>query len=292
VESGHFDRVTVLEIIKRSTEYLIRQSVESPRLQSELLLAHVLGIPRLRLYLDFEQAVSPAQIDKARELVKRRGIGEPLQHILGTACFCGYDLKVNRHVLVPRPETEILAEKAWDFLKTRTASSHVLDYGTGSGCLAIAIAARFPSAMVTALDISPEALQVAMENAMTHHVNERLQLLEGSDFYSLAGRTFDLIVSNPPYIPRAEIETLDREVRDFDPRLALDGGEDGLDFYRMIAQAATDHLEKSGRLMVEFGDGQSVALSEIFTSANWFVLEIIHDYSGRPRILVAARQKP
>ena len=193
--------MTVLEVIQRSTEFLAKRDVESPRLQAELLLAHVLALPRMKLYLNFERALSPAETDSMRDLVKRRGTREPLQHILGSVSFCGLEMAVNRSVLIPRPETELLAEAGWEFLAGAGEAASALDLGTGSGCLAIALAVKCPAARVVATDISPEALAVARANAVRHSVAERIDFREGDGFAAVpAGARFDLIVSNPPYI--------------------------------------------------------------------------------------------
>jgi release factor glutamine methyltransferase len=283
--------------------------VDSSRLQAELLLAHVLKLPRMKLYLNFERTLVPAEADSLRELVKRRGQREPLQHIVGSTSFCGFEITVNRHVLVPRPETEMLAELGWEFLLERgrvgcpqpakngtrrgtdTAPYQpgVLDFGTGSGCLAIAIGAKCPQARVTALDVSAEALAVARLNLARHGLAERVQLIEGDGFAALTDARFDLIVSNPPYIPTAEIESLQPEVRDFDPRTALDGGADGLDFIRRLAIEAGALLAPLGKLMFEFGDAQADAAREIFSGQNWIVEALRDDYSQRPRFLIARR---
>ena len=287
-------RVTVLEVIQRSAEFLAKKGVDSPRLQAELLLAHLLKLPRMRLYLSFERALTPTEVDAFRELVKRRGQREPLQHIVGSTSFCGLEIGVNRHVLIPRPETELLAERGWTFLNqlstTNPQPSTVLDFGTGSGCLAIALASKCPTAGVCAVDISAEALELARENAARLGVAERIRFLAGDGFAALpAGACFDLIISNPPYVPTDEIATLQPEVRDYDPRGALDGGADGLDFLRRLAAEAGPFLKPGGRLMLEFGDGQAEALQAIFREEKWVVEAIVEDYTRRPRFLVAAR---
>lgn len=283
--------MTVLEIIQRSAEFLAKKGVDTPRLQAELLLAHVLKLPRMKLYLNFERALASAEVDALRELVKRRGQREPLQHIVGSTSFCGFDIAVNRHVLVPRPETEMLAELGWRFLATLSFQpATCLDFGTGSGCLAIALAVKCPAARIAALDVSPEALTVARQNLVRHGLEHCVQLVQGDGFAALpAGARFDLIVSNPPYILTAEIATLQPEVRDFDPRAALDGGVDGLDFIRRLAVEAGAFLAAGGRLMLEFGDGQSGAACEIFATQNWIVETVRGDYSQRPRFLIARR---
>ena len=300
--------MTVLEVIQKSAEFLTKRGVDSPRLQAELLLAHVLKLPRMKLYLNFERRLTEAEADAMRELVKRRGAREPLQHIVGTTSFCGFEIAVNRHVLIPRPETELLAELGWKHLNAIVAQGRAgsplpaggahgvtrptaLDFGTGSGCLAIALAAKCPAAQVTGLEISPEALAVARQNAERNGVAARVEFVAGDGFATLAhpAGKFDLIVSNPPYIPSAEIETLQPEVRDFDPRGALDGGADGLDFYRRLAQEAGALLKPGGKIMLEFGDGQAEDIKKIFAAQNWIVEAVHADYSQRQRILIARR---
>lgn len=281
--------MTVLEAIQRSTEFLVKKGVETPRLQVELLLAHVLKLARMKLYLNFERQLTSEEADILRQFVIRRGNREPLQHITGSTSFCGYEIMVNRDVLVPRPETELLAERAWTFLSSPTVSApSALDLCTGSGCLAVALAAHCPNATIVATDLSRAALTCAKENAAKNNVDNRIEFLEGDAFAPLRqGIVFDLIVSNPPYIPTGEIETLDPEVRDFDPRLALDGGADGLVLYHRIAREAKPFLKPGGRLMLEFGDGQAPALREIFSGQNWIVEMVERDYSQRDRILIA-----
>lgn len=283
--------MTVLEGIQKSAEFLAGKGVESPRLNAELLLAHILRLPRMKLYLNFERPLTPAEVDQLRAAVRRRGQREPLQHITGTTFFCGLEMETNRNALVPRPETELLAEAAWSFLATlNTSPSAALDFGTGSGCIAIALAHKTPGVRVVALDISKDALELAAHNAARHQVADRMEFICGAGLAALPSqRRFNLIVSNPPYIPSGEIPSLEPEVRDYDPRLALDGGGDGLDFYRDLAARGQDFLEPNGKIMLEFGDGQAEALRGIFESQNWVVEAIQADYSQRLRILVARR---
>jgi release factor glutamine methyltransferase len=283
--------VTVLEVIQKSAEFLAKREVESARLQAESLLAHVLKLPRMKLYLNFERVLTAPELDAARELVKRRSQREPLQHITGSTSFCGLEIAVNRNVLVPRPETELLAELGWQFLSTiNHPPATALDFGTGSGCIAIALAVKCPAARVTAVDVSAEAIVLAKENAERNGVAERIQFAHGDGFAAVStGQRFDLIISNPPYIATSEIETLQPEVRDFDPHAALDGGADGLDFYRMLAARAGEFLQPDGKMMVEFGDGQADALKKILESQMWIVEGVREDYSQRQRILIARR---
>jgi len=281
--------VTILEVIQRTAGFLAKRGVDSPRLQVELLLAHVLRLPRMQLYLNFERNLTEAEAGRLRPLVKRRAEREPLQHIIGSTSFCGLEITVNRHVLVPRPETELLAELAAKFLSTVSRQpSTVLDFGTGSGCLAVTLAQKFPGAEVHGLDISPEALAVAQANAAQHQTPVRFHL--GDGFAALPAKmNFDLILSNPPYIAAAEIETLEPEVRDFDPRLALDGGLDGLSFYRRLAAEAGAWLKPAGKLMTEFGDDQAGRVQSIFGQCSWKIEAVEKDLSGRERVLVARR---
>jgi release factor glutamine methyltransferase len=276
--------MTVLEVIQRSADFLAKKGVDSPRLQAELLLAHILEVPRLKLYLEFERALSDEQLDRMRALVKRRGEREPLQHIVGSTSFCGIEIAVTPAVLIPRPETEILAETAWEYLNKRGGEPVVLDYGAGSGCIAIALAEHCPSAKIHAVDISEEALAIARANAAKYPITFHL----GSGIPELP--PLDLLVGNPPYIPSTEIATLQPEVSRFDPRQALDGGPDGLNFYRRLAVEALPRMAPDGRIMLEFGDGQESALQQIFQTA-WQIEQIKPDFSGKPRILVARRAK-
>ncbi|MFN7139219.1 MAG: peptide chain release factor N(5)-glutamine methyltransferase, partial [Limisphaerales bacterium] len=220
----------------------------------------------------------------------RRGEREPLQHIIGSTSFCGLEITVNRNVLIPRPETEILAELGWTFLRElNSPTPTAVDFATGSGCIAIAMAHHCPAAQIYALDISPAALETAGENARKQNVADRINFLQSNGLEALsANERFNLIISNPPYIPHSEIATLDPEVRIFDPVLALDGGEDGLNFYRTLAQQAGQFLLPKGKIMLEFGDGQAKDLESIFEREGWLVEKIQKDYTQRDRFLVAS----
>ena len=268
--------------------------VESPRLQTELLLAHVLRLQRLQLYLNFERVLNQEELKQLRELVRRRGQRQPLQHLVGSTSFCGLEIAVSPKVLIPRPETELLAERVWKSLSQPDAPTPqvVLDFGTGSGCLAIALAVKCPAIEVHALDISTDAINIANRNAQRHIVSDRIEFHTGDGFAALpGGLRFDLIVSNPPYIPSAAIDQLEPEVRAHDPRLALDGGADGLHFYRRLADEAPPFLKPACRIMLELGDQQAEAVREIFTRLNWMIEAVEADYTGRPRILVARLPK-
>ena len=280
--------LSILEVIQRSADFLAKKGVPSPRLQVELLLAHALSMPRMKLYLNFERPLSVAELDAVRSLVQRRGQREPLQYIVGSTSFCGLEMALNTQVLIPRPETELLAERAWKFLQGCPAPAFSLDLGTGSGCLAIALASHVPAAEIHAADVSREALEVAQRNARTHALSERIRWHQG-DFLAAvpAGMQFDLIVSNPPYIPTARIATLEPEVREHEPRGALDGGTDGLDFYRRLAAQGRSFLRPGGRVMVELDDDGAEATRAIFLREHWTIEAVEKDHNQTPRILVA-----
>jgi release factor glutamine methyltransferase len=277
--------------MRQGAAFLSRHGVESPRLQVELFMARALRLPRLQLSLHFERVLVETESDAFQAMVRRRARREPLQHILGTVSFCGLELEVGPGALIPRPETEILAEKAWTHLRALPISANrpsVLDFGTGTGCLAIAIAVNAPAIDMHALDLSTDALGMARRNALRHLTEDRIRFHLGDGFPALPlDLRFDLIVSNPPYIPSGEIEGLEPEVRDHDPRLALDGGPDGLDFYRRLAVEAPRWLKPDGHLLLEFGDGQAPVLKTWFDTRPWRLREIIDDYSRRPRHLHA-----
>ena len=278
--------MTVLEAIKKGAEFLENKGIESPRLQSELLLAHVLNLPRLRLYLQFERPLKNEESDPFRDLLVKRGGHVPLQHLTGSTSFCGFHIEVSAAVLIPRPETEMLAEQGWTFLNSLGRDTTFLDIGTGSGCIPIAIVANAKNAKGIAVDISEDALAISRANAEKNKSQERIEFRQ-SDLCANVSGEFDLIVSNPPYIASAEIETLQPEVRDHDPRLALDGGADGLDFYRKLARESSTHLKPGGRLMLEFGDNQGESLKQIFTERGWKISAVLRDLSQRERVLIA-----
>ena len=274
----------ILELIQRTTEYFQRQGVESARLTIELMVAHVLRRKRLELYLDFEREIAEPTLGTLREMVKRRAAGEPLQYVLGVANFCGLDFAVDKRVLVPRPETELLVDYV---VKNGAAAKTIADIGAGSGAIAVSLAKKLPSARVLAVDVSAEALEVARANAATH--NAQVEFFHGNLLAPLPdGVQFDWIVSNPPYIPSGEIAGLTREIRDHEPRAALDGGADGLDIIRRIAAEAKARLASGGRVAVELGAGQGTAAERIFLDNGYRVEKMITDWQGHARVLVAA----
>ena len=242
----------VLKILNWTKGYLAEKGVENPRLEAEWLLCEALSLDRVGLYLNFDKPLSDSELAAFRGMVLRRGKREPLQYILGSQEFMGLEFQVSPAVLIPRHDTEVLVTEA---VKRGAAARSILDIGTGSGCVAIALAKALPEAEVCSVDISGEALAVARGNAERN--GAAVELVQGSLLEPFTGRRFDMIVSNPPYIPAAELATLQQEVRGFEPLNALDGGGDGLDFYRRITAGATGHLNEGGWLLFEVGAGQA-----------------------------------
>ena len=277
---------TTLKVLGWTRDFLAARGVENARLEAEWMLCAVTGMDRVGLYVNFEKPLSDQELTAYRAMVARRGKREPLQHILGTQEFCGLEFEVTPDVLIPRHDTETLVNEA---LSRQPAARQVLDIGTGSGCIAISLACHLPGASVTATDISPAALEVARGNARRH--NADVEFLAGSLFQPVVGRRFDLIVSNPPYIPSADIEGLEPEVRDHDPRTALDGGGDGLDIYRSLIPAATEHLNPGGWLLVEVGIGQAQAVAQLFRLADGYEEPVVVMDSGGIERVVGARRK-
>ena len=280
--------MNVRQAILKQTDILKAVGVESPRLDCELLLEHVLAKPRIEFYMEPELILSEIEARRFAGFVARRAKRVPLQHLVGTVSFCGLEIHVNRHVLIPRPETEQLAEVAVRVL-VGVKRPRVLDFGTGSGCLAIAIAVGNKEARIDALDVSVKALEVAEANARRHRVASRISFLLGDGKKALPGHVrYQIIVANPPYIPTAEIDHLQPEVCDHDPRLALDGGSDGLEFYRILADRSRCRLKPSGQLLMETGADQAEDVRKLLTSKNWSVDKILPDLNGTSRIVIAS----
>ena len=280
--------MTIRTALQEATTALERAGVENAAANAEWMMADVIGCSRPALPLHWAKPLEPAQIQRWQSLLTGRTNRIPLQHLLGTAQFCGLEFEVNRSVLVPRPETELLAEAAWAVAAVKE-SAVVLDVGTGSGCLAVAVGVHAKETIVHALDVSPAALNMARANAERHGVADRITFHEGDALRALPSvGLFDVIVSNPPYIPSLEIESLQVEVRDHDPRLALDGGADGLDFYRSLARHSLSRLQPDGRLLLEVGDGQAGAVVELITAQGGRVLEVLPDLNNIERIVVAS----
>lgn len=274
--------MTVLEVLTAATDYLGKQGVESPRLNAEHLLAHVLGKKnRIDLYLEFERPLGETERAPLRDLVRQRSEGRPLQHLLGTVDFLGFTFATDARALIPRPETEQLVElvlASGDF-------ERALDVGTGSGVIALSLALKRPQAGVTGCDLSREALSLAAENAARHDLAERVPLIE-SDLLANTPGPMDVIVANLPYIPEADIKDLSREVR-HDPPLALDGGADGLDLVRRLAAGAPAVLSPGGLLALEIGHDQSERVCELLSAQNYRDISPRRDYQNIERFIIA-----
>ncbi len=312
-------RMTCAELLRVATPWLASKGDESAKVDAETLLAHALGIRRIDVFLQFERPVSVAEQDRFRELMRRRATGEPIAYLVGRRGFGKQELEVGPGVLVPRPETELLVELALargGAPRGRSGGEgsaaagervRILDVGTGSGCVAIAIAADLPSAEVVAVERSDEALAYARRNVAaildaaaaagasggsSHRVDARprVEVRAGDGFQPVAGERFDVVVANPPYVRSGDLAGLPRDVRDFEPRAALDGGEDGLSVVRAWTAPAFAVLTPGGWALFEIGAGQGTAAAEIFRDAGFDRVSVTDDLAGHPRVV--AGRKP
>ena len=278
--------LTVLEIIKRTTEFFEKREVESARLNAELLIGHALGLKRMQLYLQFERPLAEVELEKIRPLVKRRGNREPLQYITGESEFAGLKLKVDARAFIPRPETERLIELLQE--KLTAPPARILDLGTGSGAIALALAKIYPEAAVTAVDKSEAALALARENAGTAGLVGRVTFVASDWFAALpAGTQFELVVANPPYLSDEETRGAQPEVRDFEPAMALSAGTNGAAALEQIILGAKSHLTPGGLLACETGITQHPHLMALAAQAGYARSESRRDLTGRDRYLLA-----
>ena len=277
--------MTVLQVLQATTAYFKKHSVESPRLNAEHLLAHVLGRKRIDLYLEFERVLTDSELAPLRALVKRRGEGEPLQHLLGTVEFCGRSFRCDKRALVPRPETEQLVELLISHFKSEIAYSRMVDVGTGSGVIALTLAAEFPKAEIVGADISEDALILARENAERLGLADRVGFLR-SNLLKSVQPGFDLIVANLPYVSIENREMLSREVL-HDPEIAVFADTQGDELVRELIAQAPSQLRPGGMLALEIGIGQSEALLSALAEKNYRDISFKNDYSGVKRFLFA-----
>ena len=273
----------MLDVLQSTTAYFKKRKIDNSRLNAEHLLAHVLRRKRLDLYLEFERELTESELVPLRDLVRRRGEGEPLQHLLGTVEFCGHTFLCDSRALVPRPETEELVE----LLKSevRNPESEILDVGTGSGVIALTLVKEFPEAKISGTDISEDALALARENAARLNLRDRVRFFKSNLLENVEG-TFDLIAANLPYIAARDRHTLSREVL-HDPEVALFAGGQGDELVRELIGQAPARLRPGGMLALEIGLGQSEALLSILAEKNYRDICWKNDYSGRPRFLFA-----
>lgn len=287
--------MTVRELLKYSN---IIVNTEDAGTDLDILVCYLLNIPRSKLFFHYDDVVAPEFESTFLSLVKRLQSGEPVQYITGKAPFGDHEFIVTPDVLIPRFDTELLLEKASEYIKSATGSDRsdpfdILDLCTGSGCLAVSIARSFPQINVCASDISEAAIAVARQNAESDVFDSNVVFYAGDlfePFRSLTGpqrAVFDLIVSNPPYIPSKDIDSLEKTVKDHEPRLALDGGDDGCDFYRRIIKEAKDFIKKGGRLMLEAGIGQASVIESLLSGEGYSDIVIYKDLGGIDRVVSA-----
>jgi release factor glutamine methyltransferase len=289
IAERHTARRDAATALAAASARLANAGVERARLDAELLMAAAAGVSRAAVISDVAK-IDTAALERFAQIVRRREAREPLAYIVGHREFFSLELAVRPGVLIPRPETETVVEAALDFLSRRPAAT-VLDIGTGSGAIAIAIAANVPRARVVALDISKVSLEVAADNARRHRCGERIALVEGDCYAALdaSAPPFDLVVSNPPYIAAAEVATLTPEVRDFEPRIALEGGRDGMDFYRKIATGLARWLVPGGEVIFEVGAGQAGTVEAIMRAVGCAASVRMRDLAGIERVVRSRR---
>lgn len=276
---------TVRRVLEWTIEHLKKNGSDTPRLDAEILLAHSRGCPRIQLYVQYDEELDEQQRLTMRELVKRRAAHEPVAYLVGKREFFGLDFEVGRGVLIPRPDTETLVVQTLAIAKT-LAAPRVLELCTGSGCIAVAVAKNCPLALVSTVEIDSAVCEYARRNIAKHGLEQRIELLPGDLCGPVAGREFDIIVSNPPYVPDGEIATLDPDVRLHEPELALRGGVDGLDVVRRIVQESSAYLVAGGAVLLEISSEQAEAVSVLFEQQGCFEpARIAKDLAGKSRVV-------
>lgn len=286
---------TVKRLLEWTTDFLKKQGCDSPRLDAEILLAATLSCQRIELYTNFDSEPKEEQRTKYREYVKRRSVGEPVAYLTGQKEFFSLPLRVDRRVLIPRPETELLVNEAIDLIRRKRGSAsaqstwiHVCDVGTGSGAIAIALAKQVSNCRITAIDVSEDALELARENAARHGVADRIEFRQ-SDLFSCVEGIFEVIISNPPYISRLEYEQLDRGVRDFEPQGALLGGEKGTEIIERLISQAEKHLESGSPLLLEVSPMIALSVADLLQQRNWSAIQILKDNAHLQRMVIGRR---
>jgi release factor glutamine methyltransferase len=278
---------TIGSLVKWATDDFRARGIENPRLDAEVLVAHALKMDRTRVIIESMRPLDPAELAMLRDLVRRRRAREPIAYLRGEREFYGRAFRVDERVLIPRPDTEALVDVALERTADRSLSLRLLDLCTGSGCVAITIARQRPTSRVLATDISVDALAVARENAL--RLGAYNVALRESDLFAAVPARFDLVTANPPYIASSDVPGLMPDVRDFEPRLALDGGSDGLDLIRRIVDEAPGHLERDGVLATEVGAGEAQAVRALFEAAAYRDVRVDRDYGKIERVVSGIR---
>ena len=277
------------ELLKKSIEYLQNKGIENPKIDTELIFSEVLKLDRMMLTLSFTRKINEEEKEIIREMLRKRAVEKiPVQYILGYEGFYGRNFKVNKNVLIPRPETELLVEQCIKMAVEKNSKT-ILDIGTGSGAIAITLAKELPNAKVLACDISEEALEVAKENGKLLEANN-IKFEKSDVFSAVKFKEFDMIVSNPPYIPKEEYETLQVEVKMHEPSLALTDNKDGLYFYKKISREAVDYLKQEGILAFEVGYNQGEEVRELMEKAGFKNVLVLKDYQNLDRIVIGVKE--
>jgi len=276
--------ITVLESLNLSTDFLEKKGIESPRLNAQLLLAEILNCKKLDLYLKFDRPLSEEETEKYRSWVLRRSKFEPLQYIIGKVEFYGLPFKVTPDVLIPRPETEILVEEVINFCKNKK-SIRILDIGTGSGNIPVALAKNMNGADITAIDISEKAITIAKENANVNSVENKINFITADVNSFSVNDKFDCVISNPPYVSKEEFQTLQQEIKDYEPRIAVTDSNDGLDFYRVIAAQSKKLLKPGGKIFLEVGKDQSGFVKQLFEQNGFINVQCVKDLPQIERVV-------
>jgi release factor glutamine methyltransferase len=289
---SHQSEWTVLEALKWCTSYLAEHDDPNPRLSAQWLLSDATALSRTEVYAYHDRPLTAEERTRLRASLKRKGEGEPLQHILGEAPFRHLSLMVTPDVLIPRPETEGLVDLVLEDVARRGGQSahtlEILDVGTGSGCIALALADECPDVRITAIDISAEALAIAARNAARLNLDDRIEFIESDCFAQVGDRLFDVIVSNPPYVPSAYLSLVEPQVLKHEPRLALDGGIDGLDLFRRMLGEAIEHMYEDGALFVELDESNATQAAELAVQLNRYASVVVaRDLNERDRYVAA-----
>lgn len=283
---------TVGRLLTWTRDFLRRKGIDQPQLCAQLLLAHALECERLELYLQFEATPEQGQLDALRELVRRASQGEPIAHLIGQKEFFSLTIRVSPDVLIPRPETETLVETVVDVVRTSDRPvGRILELGTGSGCVAVALATQLADVKLIATDVSAEALKVAEDNVIEHGLADRVELRQGNLFEAPAGELdrFDVILANPPYVKTDDLTGQSADVARCEPRIALDGGADGLDVIRRIVAESPDRLAEGGWLALEVGYDQADQVRDLFQAAGFDQVRAVKDGLGHERVVVGRR---